>query len=126
MLGFGGGGGVVSEVEEVLVCGWPGRCAKKRRASRPSPCALVSRSDPRALRDLDLGLARSQNVHAVVRVSTGAARAPSVRSCVKSGGVRRLCHDAVLRVLADMMQSAGFGDVQMEDRWCALGLYILY
>ena len=26
-------------------------------------------------------------------------------------------HDAVLRVLADMMQSAGFEDVQMEDRW---------
>ena len=43
--------------------------------------------------------------------------AHAVRSCVKSGGVRRLCHDAVLRVLADMMQSAGFEDVQIEDRW---------
>ena len=43
----------------------------------------------------------------------------AVRSCVKSGGVRRLCHDAVLRVLFDMLKSgsAGFEDVQMEDRW---------
>ena len=45
----------------------------------------------------------------------------AVRSCVKSGGKRRLCHDAVLRVLADMMQSAGFEDVQMEDRWWGRG-----
>ena len=41
----------------------------------------------------------------------------AVRSCVKSGGVRRLCHDAVLRVLFDMMKSAGYEDVEMEDRW---------
>ena len=32
----------------------------------------------------------------------------AVRSCVKSGGVRRLCHDAVLRVLFDMLKSASF------------------
>ena len=41
----------------------------------------------------------------------------AVRSCVQSGGVRRLCHDAVLRVLYDMLRSAGFEDVEMEDRW---------
>ena len=45
--------------------------------------------------------------------------AHAVRSCVKSGGVRRLCHDAVLRVQFDMLKSAGFEDVQMEDRWWA-------
>jgi hypothetical protein len=41
----------------------------------------------------------------------------TVRSCVWNNGVRRLCHDAVLRVVRDMMESAGFEDVQIEDRW---------
>jgi hypothetical protein len=41
----------------------------------------------------------------------------AVWSCVWNNGVRRLCHDAVLRVVRDMMESAGFEDVQIEDRW---------
>eukprot|EP01044_Picomonas_judraskeda_P001054 COSAG03_NODE_56_length_15957_cov_538.173225_3_plen_414_part_00 len=41
----------------------------------------------------------------------------AVRSCVRQNGVRRLCHDAVLRAIADMLISAGFEDVQIEDRW---------
>lgn len=37
--------------------------------------------------------------------------------CTLQNGVRRLCHDAVLRAVADMLKSAGFEDVQIEDRW---------
>ena len=42
----------------------------------------------------------------------------AVRGCAWSRGVQRLCHvDAVLKVLKLMMESAGFEDVVMEDRW---------
>eukprot|EP01044_Picomonas_judraskeda_P014107 COSAG03_NODE_2207_length_3012_cov_7.757981_1_plen_304_part_00 len=41
----------------------------------------------------------------------------TVRGCAWSRGVQRLCHDAVLKVLKLMMESAGFEDVVMEDRW---------
>ena len=47
--------------------------------------------------------------------------AHAVRSCLKSGGGRRLCHDAVLRVLFYMLKSAGFEDGRanagLQDRW---------
>ena len=41
----------------------------------------------------------------------------AVRSCKWNNGVRRLCHDAILKVVRDMMESAGFEDVVIEDRW---------
>ena len=41
----------------------------------------------------------------------------AVRSCKWNKGVRRLCHDAILKVVRDMMESAGFEDVVIEDRW---------
>ena len=41
----------------------------------------------------------------------------AVRSCKWNNGVRRLCHDAVLHVIRDMLESAGFDDVEIEDRW---------
>ena len=41
----------------------------------------------------------------------------TVRGCAWSRGIQRLCHDAVLKVLKLMMESAGFEDVVMEDRW---------
>ena len=41
----------------------------------------------------------------------------TVRSCKLGAGVRRLCHDAILNAIADMMVSTGFEDVEKEDRW---------
>ena len=67
------------------------------------------------LNELDSGLAAGEHVR--IPAGPGGDSAHAVRSCVKSGGVRRLCHDAVLRVQFDMLKSAGFEDVQMEDRW---------
>eukprot|EP01043_Picozoa_sp_COSAG02_P055688 COSAG02_NODE_6499_length_3536_cov_86.400640_3_plen_85_part_00 len=55
-----------------------------------------------------------------MRLALGAKRdwlVHAVRSCTWNNGVRRLCHDAILRVVRDMLESAGFKDVEIEDRW---------
>ena len=41
----------------------------------------------------------------------------AVRQCTHNKGTQRLCHDAVLKVICDMLESAGFTDIQWEDRW---------